>query len=215
MDSDTFILVLEIIGTVAFAVSGAMTAMKKEMDIFGVCVLGVITACGGGVIRDIILGITPPNTFLSPIYGITATITSVIIFLPFVRNFLAVHKKLYDRILFYMDTVGLGIFTVIGVRTAMLISDDFGIFLLIFVGVITGIGGGIMRDVLAGDRPYVFVKQIYACASIAGAVVCSVLWKVSQSFALAAGGLVVIFIRYYAAKYDINLPKADIGELLD
>ncbi len=215
MDSDTFILILEIIGTIAFAVSGAMTAMKKEMDIFGVCVLGVITACGGGVIRDVILGITPPNTFRDPVYGITATITSIIIFLPFVRKALFRHKKIYDKVLLYMDTVGLGIFTVIGVRTALLMPEEFGIFLLIFVGVITGVGGGIMRDVLAGDRPYVFVKHIYACASIAGAIVCSVVWKYSSSLALAVGGCTVIVIRYFAVKYDINLPKAsleDIGE---
>ncbi len=215
MDSDTFILILELIGTVAFAISGAMTAMKKEMDIFGVCVLGVITACGGGVIRDVILGITPPNTFRDPVYGITATMTSVIIFLPYVRKMLFRHKKIYDKVLLYMDTVGLGIFTVIGARTALIMPEEYGIFLLIFVGVITGVGGGILRDVLAGDRPYVFVKHIYACASIAGAFVCSILWDLSASFALAAGVFVVILIRYFAVKYDINLPKAALEDLDD
>ena len=113
---------------------------KKEMDIFGVCVLGIITACGGGVIRDIILGITPPNTFRDPVYGVTATVTSIIIFLPFVRKMLFRHKKLYDKVLLYMDTAGLGIFTVVGARTALVMSEEYNIFLLIFVGVITGVG---------------------------------------------------------------------------
>lgn len=210
MDSDVFILILEIIGTIAFAISGAMTAMKKEMDIFGVCVLGVITACGGGVIRDVILGITPPNTFRDPVYGITATVTSIIIFLPFVRRALFRHKKMYDKVLMYMDTAGLGIFTVMGVRTALITGEEYKIFLLIFVGVITGVGGGIMRDVLAGDRPYVFVKHVYACASIVGAVVCSVLWDISDSWAMALGMAAVILIRLIAVKYDINLPKAKL-----
>lgn len=215
MDSDLFILILELIGTVAFALSGAMTAMRKEMDIFGVCVLGIITACGGGVIRDVILGIAPPNTFRDPVYGITATVTSVVIFMPFVRKILFRHKKAYDKVLLIMDTTGLGIFTVIGVRTAMMMPEKCSIFLLVFVGVITGIGGGIMRDVLAGDRPYVFVKQIYACASIAGAVVCSVLWEMSSSWALAAGVTVVVFIRTVAVKYDINLPVASLDDTWD
>ncbi len=215
MGTDTFILILEIIGTIAFAVSGAMTAMRKEMDIFGVCTLGLITACGGGVIRDVILGITPPSTFRNPVYGLTAIITSIIIFLPFVRKFLFRHKKLYDKVLLYMDTAGLGIFTVIGVRTALVLPEEYGIFLLIFVGVITGVGGGIMRDVLAGDRPYVFVKHIYACASIVGAVVCGILRNVSESVALSAGVVVVVLIRYFAVKYNINLPKAGSEDLWD
>jgi len=215
MDTDIFILILELIGTVAFAISGAMTAMKKEMDIFGVCTLGLITACGGGVIRDLILGITPPNTFRDPVYGLTAIITSVIIFMPFVRKVLFRHKKLYDKVLLYMDTAGLGIFTVIGVRTALLLPEEYGIFLLIFVGVITGVGGGIMRDVLAGDRPYVFVKHIYACASIIGAIVCSLVWEFSGTAALFSGMTIVIVIRLIAAKYNINLPKADTKDLWD
>ncbi|MBE6039108.1 MAG: trimeric intracellular cation channel family protein [Anaerofustis stercorihominis] len=212
MNSETFILFLELAGTVAFAVSGAMSAMKKEMDIFGVCTLGLITSVGGGVIRDLVLGITPPNTFRNPVYALTAVITSVIIFLPGVRKVLFRHRKVYDKALHLMDTVGLGIFTVVGVRTAMLMQEEYGIFLLVFVGLITGIGGGIIRDVLAGNTPFVFVEQIYACASVAGAVVCAAMWYFGEGYALICGAFTVITIRLIAVKYDMQLPKAKFDD---
>lgn len=204
-----FILVLDIIGTVAFAVSGAMTGLKKKMDIFGVAILGLTTAVGGGILRDIILGITPPKTFQDPTYALIAIGTGIVIFIPVIHRWLMRNHSAYERVLMIMDALGLGIFTVVGIRTAFDVSADFSGFLLIFVGVVTGVGGGIMRDILAGDTPYIFVKHIYAVASIIGAVVCVVLWDyIGSAYAMLAGTITIVVIRILSARFKWNLPRA-------
>ena len=207
------ILILELIGSVAFSVSGAMTGIKKKMDVFGVMILGLVTAVGGGVIRDLVLGITPPATFQNPIYATTALITATIVFLPFIQKLLHRYHKAYDLLLFAMDTLGLGVFTVIGVRAAFDLSGDYGLFLMTFVGVITGVGGGVIRDVLAGNTPYIFVKHIYACASLAGALVTTLLWRVLPSlWAMALGLVLIVVIRILSAHFRWSLPKAKFEE---
>lgn len=206
---DIFILILELIGTVAFSVSGAITAMKKNMDIFGVLILGLTTAVGGGILRDLILGYTPPATFRDPLYAVTALITAVIAFLPMVRRLFRRHRRAYDLVMLTMDSLGLGVFTVIGVQAAFALSDSFNLFLLTFVGVITGVGGGLLRDMMAGDPPYIFVKHIYASASIAGALVCAGLWPViPHIWAMNLGAVLVILIRFLSAHYRWSLPRA-------
>lgn len=207
---EIFIMALELIGTVAFAVSGALLGMKKNMDIFGVIILAETTAVGGGIMRDLILGQNPPGTFAHPIYAITATVTALILFLPVIRRILVKNHKIYEIIMLVMDSLGLGIFTVVGIQTAFKASTKFNILLLIFVGVITGVGGGVLRDIMAGERPYIFVKHIYACASIAGAVVCIVLWKVNSTLAILVGSSVILLIRFLAARFRWSLPKANI-----
>lgn len=203
------LLLFEIVGTVAFAISGAMTGMKKKMDIFGVAILGLTTAVGGGALRDIILGNTPPVMFRDPVYAVIAIVTSVILFLPTVQRLILRIHGLYDSLMLLMDSVGLGIFTVVGIRTAYAAVADPGWFLLLFVGVVTGVGGGVLRDVMAGDMPYVFVKHFYACASLLGAVVCILLWNLAgQTVAMAAGAAAVVALRYLAVKYRWSLPKA-------
>ena len=107
-----------------------------------------------------------------------------------------------------MDSIGLGVFTVIGVQAAFAQSSSHGIFLLIFVGVITGVGGGVLRDIMAGNMPYVFVKHIYACASLAGALLCTLLWKGSAAWAMSLGAGLVILIRCLSAHFRWSLPKA-------
>lgn len=209
--AEIVILIFELIGTVSFAASGAMTGIKKGMDTFGVAILGLCTAVGGGAIRDVILGITPPATFVNPVYAVVALLTAVAVFLPGSQRFLRRKSHMYDRSMFLMDTLGLSIFTVVGIRTAMLQDGSYSVFLLIFVGVITGVGGGILRDVLAGNTPYVFVKHFYACASIIGAVACILLWgPVGQTIAMATGAAVIIVLRFLAAHYKWSLPKANI-----
>lgn len=206
---DTFVFILEIIGTVAFAVSGAMTAIKKHMDILGVVILGLVTAVGGGIIRDLVLGITPPNTFRDSTYAIVAVLTSIVVFFPFVRRLMLHTRRLYDFILFFMDSLGLAIFTVMGIFSASKLGWDHSLFLLLFVGVITGVGGGVMRDILAGNTPYIFVKHIYACASLAGALACVVAWnRIGSLYAMSVGALVVFILRLLAAYFKWNLPRA-------
>ncbi|MGM9652182.1 MAG: trimeric intracellular cation channel family protein [Eubacteriales bacterium] len=203
------LLILEIIGTIAFAVSGAMTALTRQMDIFGVTILGLTTAVGGGAIRDIILGRTPPAMFTNPLYALLAAAASVAVFLPSVRRFLTRRRHVFDTVLLWMDSLGLGAFTVAGIQTAMETNADGGVFLLVFVGVITGVGGGVLRDVLAGNTPYIFVKHVYACASLAGALLCVLLWRpVGGTAAMLAGAAAVVALRLLAAHFRWSLPRA-------
>ena len=202
------LLIFEIIGTIAFASSGAMVGLSKKMDIFGVMTLGLVTAVGGGVIRDLVLGNTPPATFRNPIYAVVALAVSAILFVPAVRRFLFQKQKIYDKSMLFMDSLGLGIFTVVGIETALL-SGENSVFLLIFVGMITGIGGGVIRDILAGNTPYILIKHFYATASLIGAVVFIILWNLSFfGIAYAFGAATVVILRLFAAKYHWSLPKA-------
>ena len=136
----TLFVAFEILGTIAFAVSGAVVAISKKMDIFGVAILGMTTAVGGGILRDLILGITPPAAFQSPGYALTSIAVSMLVFLPPVRRLLHWNEKLYDTALLLFDAIGLGIFTVIGVQTAYIATGELNAFLAIFVGVVTGCG---------------------------------------------------------------------------
>lgn len=207
--SETLQMMFEIIGTVAFSVSGAMVGVSKKMDIFGVAILGITAAVGGGVIRDIILGLNPPVIFTDPTYALIASATSIIVFLPSVRNLLKENPVYYERALFLMDSIGLGIFTVVGIQTSYSVEGEHSIFLLTFVGVVTGVGGGILRDMLAGDRPYIFVKHFYACASIIGALVCSIMWlEFGQAISMMSGTAIIIALRICAAKFRWSLPRA-------
>jgi len=207
-----FVFAIEIIGTVAFAISGAMTGIKKNMDIFGVMTLGVVTAVGGGIIRDLILGITPPGMFARPVYAVVAMVCAVVVFIPAIRRLLVKNHRAYEFIMLLMDSLGLGFFTVVGIQTAYKVSSGYGIFLLIFVGVISGVGGGVLRDVLAGNTPYIFVKHIYACASIAGAAACTLLWNLNSTYAIIAGAVLTVIIRFLAAHFRWRLPKARIRD---
>lgn len=166
---DKFVFLLELIGTVAFAASGALTAMRRHMDLLGVIVLGVITSVGGGILRDVILGITPPLAFRDPTCTLVAVGVSLLLCIPWIRHSLMHNHRLFDVSLLLMDSVGLGVFTVMGIWNAMDFSPDRSTYLLVFVGLLTGVGGGVMRDVLAGNTPYILVKHVYACASLAGA----------------------------------------------
>ena len=206
---DTFILIFELVGTVAFAASGAMTGIKKNMDIFGVCILALTTAVGGGVIRDLILGSTPPATFRDPIYATVAIVTALVLFLPRVRRLLMWDQALFDLSLFLMDTAGLAIFTVMGIRVAYAHVPQATLFLLAFVGVVTGVGGGVLRDIMAGDTPYIFVKHVYACASLVGALACGLAWHhLGEMGSMLLGGGLVVLIRCLSAHYRWNLPRA-------
>lgn len=210
---EPLLLALEIIGTIAFAVSGAVVGLEKGMDIFGVAILGLTTAVGGGVLRDLVLGNTPPATFRDPVYAVIAICVSLVMFLPAIRRLFDRFHHLYDLAMLLMDSLGLGIFTVVGVQTAYAVSSEHGLFLLVFVGVITGVGGGVLRDVLAGNTPYVFVKHFYACASLIGALLCIFLWPlVGNTWSTVIGAAVVVALRLLAARYRWSLPKAKAKE---
>ena len=209
--SDLMIFIMEMLGTVAFASSGAMLGIERKMDIFGVNVLGVTTAVGGGIIRDLILGINPPVTFLHAVYAFAAVITSTLLFLAvYIRNqvFSGNIARWYDRIMLLCDTIGLGIFTVVGSYAAVAAGYQDNHFLVVFVGVITGIGGGVIRDMMAGTMPYIFVKHIYAVASLAGGLLFALIYPyLPRLGSMMTGAVFVMLLRYFAARYRWNLPR--------
>ena len=216
MDTELFILITDIIGTVAFAVSGAMAGIRKKMDVFGVNILALLTATGGGIIRDLITGSTPPAAFKNPFFVIIAAIAANVTFI-FVywkhkhkKDFSEKTKSVYDKLFFWFDTVGLAAFTADGVHTGLLGAYADNAFLVIFLGVVTGVGGGVLRDVLSLEMPVIFVKHIYACASIIGAAAVYIMYisTGSAEAAMLTGFFFVCIIRYCAAHYGWNLPKA-------
>ena len=211
--SELFIFLLEIVGTIAFASSGAMLGIRKNMDIFGVNVLGITTAVGGGCVRDLLLGIHPPKMFQNFAYVGTAILTSCLLFVVFfIKKELleSTFLERYERVMSALDAVGLGIFNVMGIRTAMdLEGSHFDHwFLLVFVGVATGIGGGMMRDVMAGETPFVFIKHVYACAALIGAFLYIFLCRaVPDIGAMLVSSITVVAVRLLAAHYRWNLPR--------
>lgn len=205
-------LIIELAGTVAFAASGAMVAIRKQLDLLGIVVLGVTTAVGGGMLRDIIIGIHPPTLFVKPVYVATAFLAVMVLFL-IVRSrritMEVLESDLYERILNFLDAIGLGAFTVVGIDTAIEVGLGGYSFLAIFLGVITGVGGGILRDIMAGQTPAVLKKHVYACASIAGAVCYVALIRVMNSgMAMVISAVLVVVIRVLARHYKWNLPRA-------
>ena len=208
------IFIVEIIGTIAFASSGAMVAVRKRLDLFGIIVLGVITAVGGGMLRDLMIGNIPPNMFRNPVYVLAAFLTVLVLFLLFrCWPFLLGSRYIegYEKIMNILDAIGLGAFTVIGIDTGVEAGYGDYHFLIIFLGVITGIGGGILRDIMAGETPYVLKKHIYACASIAGACLYVVLLQVTRSdSALIGSALLVVAIRILASHFRWDLPGIDM-----
>ena len=207
------ILFFEILGTASFAVSGAMTGIRKNMDMIGVLILGIVTATGGGVIRDLVLGNTPPDAFVHPIYAVVAALCVLPTYFHIWRNMVDRNHRLYDLVMLLTDSAGLGLFTMMGIRTAYLKIEDPGIFLLIFVGVITGTGGGILRDLLAGMTPYIFSKQFYLTASLIGALVCMLIWEVGPDtvtwhyIAMGTGAVIIFILRLFAAHFRWDLPR--------
>jgi len=204
-----FLELLELVGTVAFAVSGAMLGIKKQMDLFGVCMMGLVTACGGGMLRDLFLGTTPPAVFRDPSCALVAAAVSMAFFMAARRHLFHAGVPAFEQVMLLADSMGLGVFTAAGVSAAVQSGFGDSIAYCVFLGTLTGVGGGTLRDVLAGLPPYIFVKHIYACASIAGAVACALLWRsAGQTCAVMVCFMLVFLIRILAARFHWSLPKA-------
>ena len=203
---------MELIGTVAFASSGAMIAIEKKMDIFGVNVLGATTAVGGGIMRDIILGLTPPGAFSHPVYVLVAALTSTILFVIAYAKPTAFESRVktdyYDKLMFWCDTAGLGIFTVVGIQAAVRAVGGENVFFFVFIGTLTGVGGGVLRDIMAGETPYILVKHIYACAAIAGGIVCVVgRTAFGEAYGTILGLAATVLLRFLTAHFRWNLMR--------
>lgn len=200
---EQLIFILELFGIVAFSISGAIVAFEEEMDVFGVAILGMITSIGGGLLRDLILGIIPPTCFVKPIYALLAIVTALICFIKPVRRKI----KNNSMILIATDSIGLGIFTVVGASTAISLYPD-NLFLILFVTVLTGCGGSILRDIFANRKPAIFVKYFYATASLLGAISFVVCYKLfGATVATIVCASFTCILRLFAAKYRWKLPK--------
>lgn len=201
---------LDNIGTIAFAISGSMVAIEKKADLFGVCLMGLTTAVGGGIIRDIVLGQTPPRIFQAHGTLMLALITSLIIFAMayFARGIYSSRQAVVDKVNNVFDAMGLGVFTVTGMRIAIE-SGAADVVLIIFLGAVTGIGGGLMRDLILNEIPFVMKKYVYAVASICGG--CCYWWLLKSSmlddYAMVISILVVFVLRICATIFRWNLPK--------
>lgn len=199
------ILILDLIGTIIFAVTGAIKGIDKHLDIFGVTVLASVVGVGGGVFRDCCIGALPVAAFTNQYYLIICIITGIIIFI--FRKFL--HKSCLDEIISYLDALGLGVFTALGSLKAI----GFGLpFVGVLIsGVFTAIGGGLIRDVLSNDLPPTVLKtDLYATASLIGGSCCYLLFlaKVDTNLIFASVFTFVTLLRLFAIRFKLQLPKA-------
>lgn len=208
--------IVEIIGTVAFATSGAMVAISKRVDIFGVLVLSSITALGGGCTRDILIGTLPPRMFSDYRYVTVSVIVATVVFIVayIFRDLYQKSQKAVDSINNIFDAVGLGVFTVTGVQVAIDSGFKMNGILAVCLGVITGIGGGILRDVMLREIPFVLKKRIYALASIAGGVVYYnlLLANVGRTKSIVISVAVTFIIRMLATIFKLDLPRVKLKE---
>ena len=199
---DFFIYVLDLFGTMAFAVTGAFKAIEHKADIVGIIILATITGLAGGTIRDVVFGKTLPNSLIDPTYVIITVISAIVWFLLYSK------MKKHWNVFLKFDALGLGVFTVIGATFAY---NLFGMNFLIIVlsGMLTAIGGGILRDVFVNQTPIVFVKELYASASFIGAITFYfTLLITNEVYAATILGIILTTgLRLVAMKYNWNLPR--------
>lgn len=198
---DGFISILDYLGTIAFAVTGATKAIVYKADIFGIIVLATVVGVAGGITRDVIFG-RFPTAFSDPIYISLTVVAGIVMFFLYVK----LKKRMTTWLVF--DAVGLGVFSIIGASIAYsIIGLDF--LPMLFAGVLTAIGGGILRDVFVREIPIVFVKEVYAVASVIGIVVFYAILSSGVDIQIASivGIIVVTGIRLFSMKYNWNLPK--------
>lgn len=204
--------VLELIGAAAFAVSGAMVAIEKKADIFGVLFLAVTTALGGGVIRDVLIGRIPPVMFVSYWYLLISVVAALAVFIDaYLRSEkYKLHLDKLDAVNNVFDAIGLAVFTVSGMNAAMPVSDN--VILVLFVGMCTGVVGGMLRDVMTNTMPKVLRKRVYAVASLIGGGLYYVMHvlDINQLLSVGCGMLVIFALRLFATIYKWNLPSVKL-----
>lgn len=197
------IYVFDLFGTMAFAVTGAFKAIEHKSDIVGIIILSIITGVAGGTVRDVIIGKFPPNSISDPSYVIVSVASAVALF------FLYPHLRKHWNVFLKFDAIGLGVFSITGATFAY---NIFGLNFLAmaFAGILSAVGGGILRDVFVNEVPIIFVKELYATASFAGIVAFFLLLVGGTPLYIASvSGIVIITsLRLVAMKYNWNLPRA-------
>jgi uncharacterized membrane protein YeiH len=196
----TLFYILDILGTIAFAISGALVAMNKKMDPFGVFIIAFVTAVGGGTLRDVLIG-RQPVIWMTDITYVFLISSSVFIAILFRKKL-----KYLQKSLFLFDTIGLGIFTITG--TEIGINAHFHPVISIALGTMTASFGGVIRDILCNEVPVLFRKEIYATACIFGSIAFIILHhlNIDQTIVYISTTFIVIGIRLVAVKYKLTLP---------
>lgn len=196
-----FLILLEAVGTFAFAVTGASVAAKSDYDFFGMLFLAFITAVGGGTVRDVILDV--------PVFW---TISSVSLYIIVAATFLTLFFRTYlqkiKSLMFLWDTLGLGIFAIIGTQKALMMNTN--VETAVIMGIITGVLGGILRSVFSREEPIIFKKEVYATTAAISSIIFMTLYKFDFSYYLNIAVTIVscLLIRYSSIKYSFHLPKA-------
>jgi len=195
-----FYFTIDILGTIAFAISGVLIAMEKKLDLFGVFIIAFVTAIGGGTLRDILIGNTPVAWMRDYNYILVVIIT-VILSIVFVKQL-----KYLRKTLFLFDTIGIGLFTMVGIEKGL--AAELTPVICVALGTITASFGGVIRDILCNEIPVIFQKEIYATACILGGFSYFLmrLLPVHNSYAYLGAILVIICIRILAVSYRISLP---------
>lgn len=196
------IFILDLFGTAAFAVTGALRAIEHKYDIVGVIILATVTGILGGVMRDAILGIFPPHNFSDTIHIVLTTITAIFIFYLYQRI------KKYENLFNIFDAVGLGVFTFTGASIAYSLYST-NVVLIVISSLVTAFGGGILRDVLVREPPIVFTKEVYAVASFIGVIIFLIMVNLKLQFEYTAIVVILVTtgIRLISIKLHWNLPK--------
>lgn len=194
-----FVDIIEFLGTIAFAISGIRLASAKQFDWFGAMVIGYVTAIGGGTLRDLLLNVTP-FWMQSSVY-LWGTAFAFVIVLCFSKYLVHLNNTI-----FWFDCIGLGLFVVVGFEKTLTLEYPF--WVCIFMGMITGIVGGMMRDILINEIPIVFTQELYAIACIIGGIIFSVLVYFNVDLALSEiiVAVSIIVIRILATKFNLKLP---------
>lgn len=195
----SWIYFVDIFGTCVFAISGVLTAIQKKFDLVGTLIIGFVTAIGGGTIRDVLIGRFPVNWLMDRSYFIAILVGYLIAY--------AFKTKViqYKRSMFLFDTIGIGLFTVLGIQVAL--QYNLNVEVCLIMGVVSACFGGVIRDVLTNEIPLIFRKEIYASACFIGGVIYFVLNKYSsfENLNIVASISVVILIRYFSIKYKWSL----------
>lgn len=210
MNEITIIIIMELIGTIAFAVSGALIAARRSLDLFGVVLVGCITSVGGGMLRDVFLGKFPPSIFSNAIILAIAAMTSIIVFVIsyFNAEKFEILQKRIESVNNFFDALGLAAFSITGTEITCNSGFSNKALFAISMGLLTGIGGGIIRDILVDKTPYVLKKHIYALASIFGSgFYYYIRINGDKVIAIIVAMSIIILVRMIATKYHWKLPK--------
>jgi uncharacterized membrane protein YeiH len=195
------IYILDILGTFAFAISGALVASDKKFDLFGVIIIAFVTAVGGGMLRDVLIDAHPINWIGDLNYLYT-------IFIAVVFTFLFKSKIAHlSKTLFLFDTIGLSVFTLLGLEKGLTLH--LNPFIALIMGMISAVFGGVLRDVLTNKIPLIFEKEIYASACLAGGFSYLLLsyFNISQNLIFITSAFVIVIIRVIAIKFQLQLPR--------